>query len=170
MTRRSSWPLGYIHMCLTVSMSHFLLPSNTGLTLLSTGGRLCLWPGLFSYYLPPPPLPPYVTRCVCLWTWGCLCLPRVLRGGTQWGAIVPQWNLAHLVVVGYGRFTHLPLEVQLQGEVQVALQVEEREKRKMSVGFERLFLLVSTVTVIQHMFHLFFPAYLFFNFILFIHK
>jgi len=65
MTRRSSWPLGYIHMCLTVSMSHFLLPSNTGLTLLSTGGRLCLWPGLFSYYLPPAPPPP-LRHTVCL--------------------------------------------------------------------------------------------------------
>lgn len=60
------------------------------------------------------------------------CSGIVLNGGTK----VPQANLTHLVVVGYGRFTQLAFEIQLKGEIQVALQVKrEGEKDRVLSDF-----------------------------------
>lgn len=60
------------------------------------------------------------------------CSGIVLNGGTK----VPQANLTHLVVVGYGRFTQLAFEIQLKGEIQVALQVKrEGEKERVLSDF-----------------------------------
>lgn len=68
-----------------------------------------------------------------------MCLSVVMGvslspSGAQWlysaGHQVPQSILTHLVVMGYGRFTQLSFEIQLEGEVQVALQVKRgREER-----------------------------------------
>lgn len=38
----------------------------------------------------------------------------------------PQANLTHLVVVGNGRFAQLAFEIQLEGEIQIALQGRRR--------------------------------------------
>lgn len=80
---------------------------------------LGLWPGLFSHS---------TALFHRLRSWECLCLPLVLRGCTQWGTKDPQSNLTHLVVMGYGRFTQLSFEIQLEGKVQVALGVKRGRK------------------------------------------
>lgn len=72
----------------------------------------------------PPPLtwslysvPLFLSSGSCEDLW----VPPVFRNWTQQGTKVPQVNLTHLVVVGYGRFTQLAFEIQLKGKIQVAL-------------------------------------------------
>lgn len=56
--------------------------------------------------------------------------PSGAQGLYSVGHQVPQSNLTHLVVVGYGRFTQLSFEIQLEGKVQVALQVKRGGKER----------------------------------------
>lgn len=89
---------------------------------------ICLWPGLF------PQICPSVITPFCLWSRGVPLPPSKCSGvRPACGTFSPSHNLAHLVVMGYGGFTQLSFEIQLEREVQVALHhVGEKKQRCLS--------------------------------------